>query len=38
MQTITDRDAFAMSGFPLLLGWIVAMGVAALIWPPLASP
>ena len=38
MQTINDRDAFAINGFPLLLGWIVVLGVAALIWPPLAVP
>jgi regulator of protease activity HflC (stomatin/prohibitin superfamily) len=38
MQTINDRDAFAIGGFPLLLGWIVVLGVAALIWPPLAIP
>ena len=38
MQTINDRDAFAINGFPLLLGWIVVLGVAALIWPPLAIP
>ena len=38
MQTINDRDAFAINGFPLLLGWIVVLVVAALIWPPLAIP
>ena len=38
MQTINDRDAFAINGFPLLFGWIVVLGVAALIWPPLAVP
>ena len=38
MQTINDRDAFAINGFPLLLGWIVVLVVAALIWLPLAVP
>ena len=28
VQTITDRDAFAINGFPVLLGWIVVLGVA----------
>ncbi len=38
MQTVTDRDAFATSGFPVLFVWIVVLGVAALLWPPLAIP
>ena len=38
MQTISDRDAWAINGFAVLLGWIVLLGVAALIWPPLAIP
>ena len=39
MQTINDRDAWAINGFPVLLGWIVVLIiVAALIWPPLAIP
>ena len=38
MQTINDRDAFATSGFPVLFVWIVVIGVAALLWPPLAIP
>jgi len=38
MQTVTDRDAFATPGFPVLFLWIVVVGVAALIWPPLAIP
>ena len=38
MQTVTDRDAFATSGFPVLFVWFVAIGVAALLWPPLAIP
>ena len=38
MQTINDRDAFATNGFPVLLGWVVVLVVAALIWPPLAIP
>ena len=38
MQTITDRDAFSTPGFPILFLWLVVVGVAALIWPPLAIP
>ena len=38
MQAVTDRDAFATSGFPVLFVWIVAIGAAALIWTPLAIP
>jgi regulator of protease activity HflC (stomatin/prohibitin superfamily) len=38
VQTINDRDAFSMNGFPILLGWIVVVIVVALIWPPLAIP
>ena len=38
MQAVTDRDAFATSGFPVLFVLIVAIGVAALLWPPLTIP
>ena len=38
MQTITDRDAFATGGFAILFVWVVVLGVAALMWPPLAIP
>jgi hypothetical protein len=31
MQTITDRDAFTTSGFPVLFVWIVVLAVAALL-------
>jgi regulator of protease activity HflC (stomatin/prohibitin superfamily) len=35
MQTINDRDAWAIGGFPVLFGWIVLIIVGALIVPPL---
>src|SRR4051812_30357572 len=38
VQTINDRDAFSMNGFPILFGWIAVIIVVALIWPPLAIP
>ena len=38
MQTITDRDAWAMSGFVFLLGWLALLAVAAVVFWPLAGP
>lgn len=38
MQTITDRDAWAMSGFVFLLGWLVLLVVAGAVFWPLAGP
>ena len=38
MQTISDRDAFSVGGFPLLFVWLVTMGVAALFLWPLIIP
>jgi regulator of protease activity HflC (stomatin/prohibitin superfamily) len=38
MQTINDREAWAINGFLVLLGGFVLVIVAALIWPPLAIP
>jgi regulator of protease activity HflC (stomatin/prohibitin superfamily) len=38
MQTINDREAWAINGFWALLGWIVLIIVAAIAWVPLAVP
>lgn len=38
MQTISDRQAWATGGFLILLLFLVAIIVAAFIWPPLAIP
>ncbi len=38
MQTISDREAWSIGGFPFLLGWLVLIIVAALIKLPLAIP
>ena len=38
MQTINDREAWAINGFWALLGWIVLIIVAAIIGVPLAVP
>lgn len=38
MQTITDRDAWAVNGFVFLLGWLVLLAVAAVVFWPLAGP
>jgi regulator of protease activity HflC (stomatin/prohibitin superfamily) len=38
MQTVSDRDAFSVGGFPLLFVWLVTMGVAALFLWPLIIP
>jgi regulator of protease activity HflC (stomatin/prohibitin superfamily) len=36
VQTVNDREAFSVGGFSVLLGGIVAIIVAALVFPPLA--
>ena len=36
MQTVNDREAFSTGGFAVLLGGIVGIIVAALVFPPLA--
>lgn len=38
MQAISDKEAWAIGGFPLLIGWIVLILVAAAILPPLSIP
>lgn len=35
MQTINDREAWSIGGFPFLLGWLVLLIVAALVFLPL---
>jgi len=38
MQTVKDKNAFSIGGFPLLFLWLVLMGVAALFFWPLIIP
>jgi regulator of protease activity HflC (stomatin/prohibitin superfamily) len=38
MQTINDRQAWAVNGFPVLLGLMALVILAALVRPPLAIP
>jgi len=38
MQTINDRDAWSIGGFPFLLGWLVLLIIAAVVFLPLVVP
>lgn len=38
MQTINDREAWSIGGFPFLLGWLVLLVVAAVVFFPLVVP
>jgi regulator of protease activity HflC (stomatin/prohibitin superfamily) len=38
MQTVSDREAFSVGGFPLLFVWLVLMGVSAIFFWPVIIP
>jgi len=38
MQTVHDREAWSVGGFPLLFVWLVLMGVAAIFFWPVIIP
>lgn len=38
MQTVSDREAFSVGGFPLLFVWLVLMAVAAIFFWPVIIP